>query len=152
VFMQPPSEPNEPGAQHRLRKSRRGFWIIGERNAQHDLWYPRLKQLPFGDWVDLKKSRSRYNIQILKMEDILFRMRDQWPDLEEMERSLEFLFNSCNQKKLNTNLKARHLNYNICNLTVKLKKQYNLSFAVRVAETADSIALDGEDLYHVHTK
>jgi len=147
VFMQPASQPNEPGVQHRLRKNGLGFWIIEEPNELQDLWYPRLQQLPNGNWVDLKDNRSRYNIQILTMESILYSMRDQWTDLEEMKRSMEFLFNSCNQKKLNTKLKARNLKHNISNLRLKLEKQYALSFAVRVAETADAMALETEDLY-----
>jgi len=148
VFLQPTSQPNEPGVQHRLRKNELGFWIIEEPNEEHDLWYPCLQELPYGNWVDLKDSRRRYNIQILTMESILYSMRDQWADVEEMERSMDFLFNSCNQKKLNTKLKARNLKHNISNLTLKLEKQYALSFAVRVAETADSIALEGEMNVH----
>jgi len=38
-------------------------------------------------------------------------------------------------------LKARNLKHNISNLQLKLDKQYALSFAVRVAEIADFIAL-----------
>jgi len=147
VFLQPPSQLNEPGVQHRLRKNDLGFWIIEEPNEEHDLWYPCLQELPYGGWVNLKDSRRRYNIQILTMESILYSMRDEWADLEEMEKSMEFLFNSCNQKKLNTKLKARNLKHNISNLRLKLEKQYNLSFAVRVAETADAMALEGEDLF-----
>jgi len=147
VFLQPPAQLNEPGVQHRLRKNELGFWIIEEPNELHDLWYPRLQELPYGGWVDLRDNRRRYNIQILTMESILYSMRDQWADLEEMEKSMEFLFNSCNQKKLNTKLKARNLKHNISNLRLKLEKQYALSFAVRVAETADAMALETEDLY-----
>jgi len=147
VFMQPTSQPNEPGVQHRLRKNGLGFWVIEEPNEVHDLWIPRLKQLPYGNWVDLKDGGSSYNIQILTMESILYSMRDQWTDLEEMERSMEFLFNSCNPKKLNTKLKARNLKHNISNLRLKLEKQYALSFAVRIAETADAMALEGVDLH-----
>jgi len=147
VFMQPPSQPNEPGVQHRLRKSALGFWIIEEPNESHDLWYPRLQELPYGNWVDLKNSRSRFKIQVLKMENILFSLRDHWVDLEELERSMDFLFNSCNPTKLSTKLKERNLKHNIINLQLKLEKQYGLNFAIRVAETADVIALEGEDLY-----
>merc|ERR1719285_12752 len=147
VYLQPPSQLNEPGVQHRLRKNELGFWIIEEPNEVHDVWCPCLQELPYGGWVDLKDCRRRYNIQILTMESILYSMRDQWTDLDEMERSMEFLFNSCNQKKLNTKLKARNLKHNISNLRLKLEKQYALSFAVRVAEAADAMALEGEDLF-----
>jgi len=147
VFLQPPSQQDEPGVQHRLRKNEFGFWIIEKPNEEHDLWYPCLQELPYGGWVDLKDNRRRYNIRILTMKSILYSMRDQWADLDEMEKSMEFLFNSCNPKKLNTKLKARNLKHNISNLRLKLEKQYNLSFAVRVAETADAMALEREDLY-----
>jgi len=76
------------------------------------------------------------------MLDILNRMKDDWSDYEEIERRIEFLFTSCNQKKLNTKIKQRSLKHHIGNLKVKLEKQYALSFAVRVANIADSIALE----------
>merc|ERR1712173_335856 len=44
------------------------------------------------------------------------------------------------QQKLNTKLKKRNLKHNIANLKVKLEKQHCLSFAVRIANIADSIA------------
>merc|ERR1739838_767452 len=131
----------------RIRRNNMGFWMIEEHDVNENAWYPCTQELPYGHWVDLKDSRRRYNIQILTMESILYSMRDQWADLEEMEKSMEFLFNSCNQKKLNTKLKARNLKHNISNLRLKLEKQFNLSFAVRVAETADAMALGREDLY-----
>jgi len=151
VYMQPASQPNEPGIQHRLRRTGRGFWIIEEPNENHDLWFPCVQELPSGNWVDVNDSRMRCNIQIIKMESVLYSMRDQWADLEEMERTMEFLFNSCNPKKLSTKLKARNLKHNINSLTLKLEKQYNLNFAIRVAEMADAIALEGDGRY-VHAK
>jgi hypothetical protein len=146
VYIQPPSQPNEPGKQHRLRKSNLGFWMIEEHNVEDGKWYVCVQELPYGHWVDLKDNRRRYNIRLVPMLSILNRMRGEWADLEEMEKSIEFLFNSCNQKKLNTKLKARNLKHNISNLRLKLEKQYALSFAVRVAELADSIALEGYDV------
>merc|ERR1719445_1590769 len=88
----------------------------------------------------------RYNIKIVPMESILFAMKDQLTDFQDIERSIDFLFNSCNQKKLNTKLKARNLKHNISNLRLKSEKQYALSFAVRVAELADFIALVSSSL------
>jgi len=69
-------------------------------------------------------------------------MKDEWSGFEEMKRRIEFLFNSCNQKKLNTRLKPRSLKHHIVNLRVKLEKQFALSFALRVANIADSIVLE----------
>jgi len=53
---------------------------------------------------------------------------------------VDFLFKSCNQKKLISKLKKRNLKHNIANLKVKLDKQYALSFGVKVAYMADVIA------------
>lgn len=77
------------------------------------------------------------------MKTILRRMKENWKDLEEMKKSVEFLFSVCNPKKLNAKLKTRNLKHNMLNLRLKLEKQYYLSFAVQVAETANAIALDG---------
>lgn len=139
VFLQPPAQPNEPGVQHRLR-SQNGLWMIDEHNVEEDVWDPCARELPCGKWVDVKDRRMKYNIKIVPMESILCKMKDQLTDLEEIQRSIDFLFNSCNQKKLNTKLKARNLKHNISNLKLKLDKQYALSFAVRVSEIADSIS------------
>jgi len=146
VFMQPPSQPNEPGRRHRIRRNNMGFWLIEEHNVDANVWEPCAQELPYGHWVDLKDSRRRYKIQLVPMLSILNRMQEHWTDHEEMERSIDFLFNSCNQKKLNTRLKARNLKHNISNLRLKLEKQYALSFAVRVAEIADSIALEDQSV------
>jgi len=145
VFLQPPAQPNEPGIQHRLRRSQKGLWMIDEHNVEEDVWDPCAQELPCGKWVDVKDSRMRYNIKIVPMESILFAMKDQLTDFQDIQRSIDFLFNSCNQKKLNTKLKARNLKHNISNLKLKLEKQYALSFAVRVSEMADSIASCSDD-------
>jgi len=146
VFMQPPTQPHEPGKQHKIRKNSRGFWIIEEHHADENVWNTCVEELPYGHWVDVKRRRRRYNIQLVPMLSILNRMQEHWTDHEEMEHSIGFLFNSCNQKKLNTRLKARNLKHNISNLQLKLDKQYALSFAVRVLEIADSIALEDQNV------
>jgi len=76
------------------------------------------------------------------MLSILTRMTERMSDFGSMEKGMEFLFTSCNQKKLTTNLKARNIKHNIGNLKVKLDKQHSLCFATRVATIADSIALE----------
>jgi len=147
VFLQPPAQPNEPGIQHRLRRSQNGLWMIDEHNVEEDVWDSCAKELPGGKWVDVKDSRMSYNIKIIPMESILCTIKDQLTDFEDIQRSIDFLFNSCNQKKLNTKLKARNLKHNISNLKLKLGKQYALSFAVRVSEMADSIASSRDDFH-----
>jgi len=140
VFVQSPTQPHEPGKQHRIRKVS-GFLVFEEYNADENVWNSCVKKVADGHWVDLKHRRRRYNIQLVPMLSILNRMQDHWTTYAEMEQNIDFLFNSCNQKKLHTRLKARNLKHNISNLQLKLDKQYALSFAVRVAEIADFIAL-----------
>jgi len=152
VFLQPPSQPNEPGKQHRIRKNKRGFWIIEEHNANEDAWDSCAQEMRYGHWVDLKNRRRKYNIQLVPMLNILNRMQEQWTDHDEMEKSIDFLCNSCNHKKLITTVKARNLKHNISNLQLKLEKQYALSFAVRVAEIADSVALEHQNVICIRTE
>jgi len=146
VYSQPAPQENEPGMQHRLLKNNIGLWMIEEYNMEQDVWSPCIQELPYGHWVDLKNSWKLYRVQIIPMCSVLSKMQEEWTDFEEMEKSIEFLFTSCNQKKLNTKLKARNLKHNIVNLKQKLEKQYALSFAVRVANIADSIALGEEEV------
>jgi len=142
VYYQPAPKPNEPGVQHRLRHLN-GHWVIEAfDNVERGIWRVRSQELPNGKWVDLTSGLKLYNIHVLPMIDILNRMKDDWSEYDEMEKRIEFLFNTCNQKKLNTKLKPRSLKHHIVNLRVKLEKQYALSFAVRVARIADFIALN----------
>lgn len=114
-------------------------------NFEENVWSQCAHERSNGLWIDYKTQRQLYKVQILPMVSILSRMKDYFTDLAEMTRSIEFLFNNCNSKKLNTKLKLRTLKHNKINLRVKLEKQYALSFAVRVAETANLIALERRD-------
>jgi len=142
MYLQPAPKPNEPGIQHRLRRSNFGYWIIEELSLEPDVWLPCTQELPNGQWVDCTSGLKIFRIQIIPMLDILNRMKDDWSNFEEMKKRIEFLFNSCNQKKLITRLKPRSLKHHILNLRVKLAKQFALCFAVSVANIADSIALE----------
>jgi len=140
VYLQTPPQENEPGVQHRLKRNSLGLWTIEEYVAELGAWIMCTQELPYGGWVDSKDSLKMYNIRIVPMVNILSRIRNEWSDADEMEENLEFLFNSCNHKKLNTKLKARNLRHNIANLKVKLEKQHMLCFGVNVAKVADEIA------------
>jgi len=140
VYKQPAPEPNEPGVQHRLRRKNLGLWIIEEYDLEQNLWRACAQELPYGRWLDLKNDRRLYIVNVVPMSSILLQMKDVWSDREELKKSVEFLFNSCNQIKLNTKLKTRNLKHNISNLRLKLEKQYALSFAVQVSTIADCIA------------
>jgi len=140
VYLQTPPQENEPGVQHRLKRNSLGLWTIEEYVAEQEQWVMCAQELAYGGWVDSKDSLKMYNIRIVPMMNILSRIKDEWSDADEMEKNLEFLFNSCNHKKLNTKLKARNLRHNIANLKVKLEKQHMLCFGVSVANVADEIA------------
>jgi len=140
VYYQPAPMRNEPGVQHRLRLLN-GYWVIEVFEAKRGIWNVRTQELPDGKWIDVTSGLKLYNIHVVPMINILNRMKDDWSEYDEMKKRIEFLFNTCNQKKLNTKLRPRSLKHHIVNLRVKLEKQYALSFAVRVARIADYIAL-----------
>merc|ERR1719334_2339304 len=117
--------------------------MIEKYVEERGVWYQCAHELRDGQWVDFNTKRLVYKVLIIPMKTILKRMKESWKDLDEMQRNLEFLFRVCNPKKLNAKLKPRNLKHNMLNLRLKLEKQYWLSFAVQVAETADAIALDG---------
>jgi len=145
VYIQPAPEMDEPGKQHRLRRNNLGLWMIEEYNSKQKNWRPCAQKLPYGYWVDLRDSRKIYIVKIFPILDILRRMKREWKDFEELKKNVEFLFNTCNQKKFNT-IKPRNLRHNVVSLRLKLEKQYDLSFAVRVASTADSLVLERKNL------
>jgi len=141
VFKQPEPKVNEPGVQHRLIKSSLGYWKIEANDVNSGKWETCAQELPDGRWQDMKNNGTMIRVQIIPLEKILQRIDKQFMSSDqEVAKSIEFLFTSCNQKKLNSKLKGRNLKHNISNLKIKLEKQYALSFAVQVATTADSIA------------
>jgi len=141
VYKQPEPQVNEPGVQHRLIKGSGGCWIIEGHDVDSGKWHICAKELTDGRWVDMKNHGKVIRVQLIPMSKILQKLGEEFAsENQEVEKSMEFLFTSCNQKKLNSKLKGRNLKHNISNLKVKLEKQYSLRFAVQVATTADSIA------------
>jgi len=145
VWQQPIPQKGEPGLQHRLRKDSFGCWIIEEqiqREDDEECWNICAKELVDHRWVDMKNDRKEIKVKKVQMVKILERMMLDKTAVESADiqkNYVDFLFKSCNQKKLNSKLKKRNLKHNIANLKVKLEKQYALSFAVKVANTADEI-------------
>jgi len=145
VWQQPLPQKGEPGLQHRLRKDSFGSWIIEERIKSEDneeSWNICVKELSDHRWVDVKNDLREIKVRKVQMVTILERMMQDKTAVEnaDLQRNyVDFLFKSCNQKKLNSKLKKRNLKHNIANLKVKLEKQYALSFSVKVANTADVI-------------
>jgi len=143
TFIQPPPQQNEPGIQHRLKKVEGDLWVIDEFKIKStSKWGICAEELPSRQWIDHRHSGKNIAVKVVPLLRILERMgeRLKTDKNQDVERCVQFLFNSCNQKKLNSKLKTRNLKHNIANLKVKLDKQYSLSFAVKVANTADSIA------------
>lgn len=142
VYKQAEPQANEPGVQHRLIKGPRGLWKIEGYNVNNRNWQICAKEMPDGQWVDMKNDGKIIRVQLIPMSKILQKLKEDDFTYEDQEiaKSMEFLFTSCNQKKLNSKLKGRNLKHNISNLKLKLDKQYALRFAVQVANTADSIA------------
>jgi len=141
VFKQPEPQVNEPGAQHRLKKGPRGYWKIEAHDVTNGKWIMCAKELPDGRWIDMKNNRKVIRVKLIPMSKILEKLGGEFAsENQQIDKSMEFLFTNCNQKKLNSKLKGRNLKHNISNLKVKLEKQYALSFAVQVATTGDSIA------------
>jgi hypothetical protein len=147
VYKQPEPQLNEPGVQHRLLKDSNGCWKIEGYDVDSGKWELCAKELPNGRWVDIKTDEKIIQVQLLPMSKILHKMKEELEyENQKVAKSMEFLFTSCNQKKLNSKLKGRNLKHNISNLKQKLEKQYYLSFAVQVATTADTIAQELEVL------
>lgn len=141
MYLQPRPEANQPGTQHRLRKGENGFWVIEEFDPNTERWMKRTVEQPGGRWWDIPTQR-KIRLKLVPLDSILQRLGGDYSELfsGNIEKQMQFLFLSCNQKKLNTKLKKRNLKHNIANLKVKLEKQHCLSFAVRIANIADSIA------------
>jgi len=141
VWKQPEPQASEPGVQHRLLKSPGGQWKIEAQDFGSGGWQLCAQELPDGRWLDMKNNRKEIVVYLISMNKILRKLSEVHSATSlEVEKCMEFLFKSCNQKKLNSKLKGRNLRHNIDNLKVKLEKQYSLCFAVQVASVADSIA------------
>jgi len=147
VYEQPQPKVGEPGVKHRLSKCPIGFWKIDAYDGNIGMWETCAKEFPDGRWVDMKNVEEVIRVKLVPMNKILQKMSEELLyESQEVAEGMEFLFGSCNQKKLNSRLKSRNLEQNILNLKLKLQKQHYLSFAVQVASTADSIAMELDEV------
>jgi len=144
VFTQPKPWGRETEIQHRLSRNSVGLWRIEKYDLVGDEWCPVAKQKADGQWLECGYNRPIW-VVLIPMRRILDRLRDKGCLYQDIEKSVEFLFTSCDQKKLNGKLKTRTLKHNIANLKNKLEKQYALSFAILVANAADKIS-NGADI------
>jgi len=139
LWMQPDPEACGSGVQHRLFKDEHQHWIIERRGVEGESWQMRAQELQDGQWVDLKNNGARIHVSVVPMSKILDTLgEDLLVSKNDIKKSMDFLFTSCNQVKL-SKLKGRNLKHHIANLKVKLEKRYALSFGVQVASTAESI-------------
>jgi len=141
VYNQPKAIGCNEMKQHRLTRDSVGLWVIHKYERAVGSWSAVAKELPDGRWVDCK-----YNILIqvvlIPMNMILERLRNEACSYQDLAKKVEFLFTTCDRSKLNGKLKSRNLKHNITNLKLKLEKQYALSFAVNVANTAEEMTND----------
>jgi len=140
VYMQP--DPKECGSavQHRLSKDPHGYWMLERQDLGCERWQLRARQEKNERWIDFKHNRTQIRVHIIPISSILEKMGEEHiENKNEIKKSLDFLFTSCNQEKL-TRLKGRNLKHHIANLKVKLEKRHALSFGVRVANTAETIS------------
>jgi len=148
LYKQPEPQGKDSGVQHRLRKEPHGdpfgLWKIEACDVDSGNWKLCAKELPDGRWVDIKTSEL-IKVVIIPMNIILHKMGEEFVNgNQHVAKSIEFLFTSCNQKRLNSKLNRKNLRHNINNLKVRLKRQHALTFAIQVASMADTIARESE--------
>jgi len=144
VFTQPKPWGRETEIQHRLSRDSVGLWLIEKYDLTADEWCLVAKQKADGRWFDCGHN-CHICVMLIPMRRILNRLRSKGCLYQDISKSMEFLFTSCDQKKLNGKLKTRTLKHNIANLKNKLEKQYALSFAILVANAADKMS-NGADI------
>jgi len=140
IWKQPDPKACGSEVQHRLSKDEHGYWMLEKQRLGGENWQVRAQQVDGKEWVDLQNNEMQIHVQIVPMRRILERLaEDFFISKNEVKKSIDFLFTSCNQVKL-SKLKGRNLKHHIANLKVKLEKRYALSFGVQVANTAETIA------------
>jgi len=143
IYIQP-APPSSNLKRHRLVRNSKNLWVI-ELNSggSEKIWSTCVEEVPGRTWVDHRFNRKTVKIRVVPLIRILERMAGkQIPENPGLEKCLQFLFSTCNQKKLSSKLKTRNLKHNIANLKVKLDKQHSLAFAVRLSSVAEKIAED----------
>jgi len=145
VYHQPIPQGRQAAAQHRLFKYNLDLWAIEKWEA--GVWHPVARETLDRLWVDLRYNKT-IHVKVIPLLRILGRLKERFPAYQNIEKCVEFLFTSFDRKKLNGKLKSRNLKHNIANLKMKLEKQYALSFAVNVANTADCISNEDQKYFY----
>jgi len=137
VFIQPKPKTTEPGVQHRLRKEK-NIWVIEECNPNTKDWIMRAVESG-RTWRDFRNPHKFLVVRIIPFADILWNMGD-YIFYGSVEKQVDFLFEVCNQKKLNTKIGRRNFKSYIQNLKTRLGKHESLKFALQVLNAAEAIA------------
>jgi len=139
IWKQPDPKACGSEVQHRLSKDEHGYWMLEKQSLEGEKWQVRAQQVDGKEWVDLQHNEMQIHVKIVPLRRILERLsEDFFISKNEVKKSIDFLFTSCNQVKL-SKLKGRNLKHHIANLKVKLEKRYALSFGVQIANAAESI-------------
>jgi len=147
IYKQPDPMACGSEKQHRLQKDKEGLWMIWLNDEKTGIWRLRAQQLANGWWVDLKNNRRLIRVQVIPLNRILERLGEDFIRRNgDLDKSLDFLFTACDQRKLSGKLKGRNLRHNIFSLKVKIAKRYGLSFGVQVASIARSIEQEDDQL------
>jgi len=145
VYNQPMSKSGDKyNIHHRLLKGSEGLWLLEKYDFEEGVWAARIQEHPDGSWLDLDTSR-KIHVTLIPLLRILENLRERGFAFDDLEKNLNFLFNSCNQKKLSRKYRTRNGKHNIANLKAKLAKLHALKFSIIVARTADSIAFKNEN-------
>jgi len=134
--------PGSNPKRYRMVRNSKNLWVIELNSGGSDnIWSTCVEELPGRMWVDHRFNRKSLKITVVPLIRILERMAGkQTPQNTDLEKCLQFLFSTCNQKKIFSKLKSRKLKHNIANLKIKLDKQHSLAFAVCLSTVAGKIA------------
>jgi len=129
---------------YRLRKNSVNLWVFELQNGERDHnWSICAEQLEGEHWVDHRYHRKPIVVKVVPLSKILKRLEGQQvPEIQSLEKSLQFVFSTCNQRKLSSQLKMRNIKHNIANLTTKLNRQYSLQFARQISDIAEKISAE----------
>jgi len=128
---------------HRLRRNSMNLWVVEQQMGESEQnWSICVEQIAGEQWIDHRFGRKSIVVNVVPLSSILERIGEQRPETISLQKVLQFLFTSCNLKKLSSKLKVRNIKHNISNLKAKLDKQRSLAFALQLSNTAEKISAE----------
>jgi len=141
VYLQSTS-PKSNQKRCRLRRSHTNLWIIELQNGPNRSWSTCVEQVSGEQWIDHRYDRRTVVVKVIPLQSILERLGGQRkPETQRFEKCLQFLFTTCDQKKL-FKLKLRNIKHNIANVKTKLDKQHSLAFSIQLSKTAENLSAE----------